>query len=176
MNELDWKMPALVGGLITGLLTLIPGVNLLTCCFCGQSLIGGAIASKMLINRTPRPMSSGDGAKVGLMAGLIAAVFYLVLSIPLSLLGASEALMAQLVEMLSGVSSDPNLQESLRQMIEQSANRSAAEKLVSSLIVTIPFCIILGAFCVLGGLIGVALFEKRKVEPPAPPQYPPTYQ
>jgi hypothetical protein len=174
MNDLDWKMPALVGGLITGVFSLVPVVNLANCCFCGWALFGGAIAAKMLINRTPRQVTSGDGAKIGLMAGLIAAVIYLFISAPLVLSGAFEGFQSQLLARLAELSNDPSLQEMAQRAIEENQNRSAIQKFIGSFVVLVPLSFLLGAFCVLGGLLGVALFEKRKGLPPSPPQYPPS--
>jgi hypothetical protein len=174
MNDLDWKMPALIGGLITGVLSVVPVVQWLNCCFCGWALVGGAVAAKMLIGRSPRPLRNADGAKIGLLAGAIAAGVYLLLALPLSLSGFLENLQTELLNRMIEATNDPSIQEMLRRMIEESANRSLAEKFISSLILLIPLSVILGGFSVLGGLLGVALFEKRQSLPPAPP-YPPQY-
>ncbi|MGH9751966.1 MAG: hypothetical protein ACREA2_04220 [Blastocatellia bacterium] len=47
-------------------------------------------------------------------------------------------------------------------------------KLMLSFIMTFISSILVLGFTVLGGLLGVALFEKRRDQPP-PPQYPPGY-
>ncbi|MBO0723320.1 MAG: hypothetical protein J2P41_21030 [Blastocatellia bacterium] len=172
MNDLDWKTPALVGGLITGVFSVAPFVNFVNCCFCGWALIGGAVAANMLIGRTPRPLNSGDGAKIGLFAGLIAGGVYILLSLPLTLLGISEGLRNRMLDRISEISNDPALQETFHRMIEQSANLSMTQKVLSSLVILIPSGIVLCGFTVLGGLIGVTLFEKRKSLPPPPPPYP----
>jgi hypothetical protein len=169
MNDLDWKMPALIGGLLTGVLSVVPIVGLLNCCFCGWALVGGAVATKLLVDRTPRPLRGGDGAKIGLMSGLIAAGVYLFINIPLILSGIAEKFQYQMFGKIADSLSDPNLQEMIRKVIEESAKRTAAERLFSSLLVLIPFSVLLGGFSVLGGLLGIALFEKRKNLPPPPP-------
>jgi hypothetical protein len=173
MNDLDWKMPALVGGLITGIFSVIPVVNLANCCFCGWALFGGAIAAKMLIDRTPRQVKSGDGAKVGLIAGLIAAAAYLLISAPLVLSGALEGFQNQMMARMAEISNDPTVQEVMQRAIEENQNRTALQKFIGALVFLIPFSILLWAFSILGGLLGVALFEKRKDLPPSPPRYSP---
>jgi hypothetical protein len=173
MNDLDWKMPALVGGLITGVLSALPVVSSANCCFCGWALFGGAIAAKMLIGRTPRQVKSGEGAKVGLMAGLIAAAVCLPISILLILSGAFEEFQNQMMSRMGELFNDPNIQAEIERIIEENRNKSAAEKFIGSLVILVPYSILIWAFCVLGGLIGVALFENRKDLPPAPPQYHP---
>lgn len=179
MNDLDWKMPALIGGLLTGLLSVVPVVSLVNCCFCGWALVGGAVAAKLLIDRTPRPLSGGDGAKIGSMAGLIAAGVYLLVTLPITLSGVAENFQRQVLERLADSITDPNIQEAIRSFLEESANRTTMQKLVGSLLLIIPMAVLLGGFCVLGGMIGVALFEKRKnlpPPPPYPPEAPPTWQ
>jgi hypothetical protein len=175
MNDLDWKMPALVGGLITGVFSVIPVVNLANCCFCGWALFGGAIAAKMLIGRTPRQVKSGDGAKVGLMAGLVAVAAYLLISTPLILSGAFEGFQNQLLTRIGEISNDPSIQEAMQRALEENQNMTALQRYIGALVFLVPFSILLWAFSVLGGLIGVALFEKRKDLPPSPPQYSPPY-
>jgi hypothetical protein len=184
MNELDWKQPALIGGVIAGLLSAIPGINLANCCFCAWLLVGGAIAAKMLINRTPRPVKSGEGAQIGVMAGLIAAGVYLAVNIPLIMFAVGERVQRALLYQLAVSSSNPDLQELARKTVEAidaSVNLSPAQRLVSSLPVLIVFAVLFVGFSTLGGLFGVAIFEKRRDQPPPqyppgyPPQYPPNY-
>ena len=174
MNELDWKQPALVGGVIGGMFSVIPFVNLANCCFCAWLLVGGAVAAKMLINRTPRPVRSGEGALVGALAGLIAAGVYSLIGLALAVFNIGQRIQEGLFIRLAEMSNDPNLQERIRKMIEESANQPQAEKLVSALIFLVIVSVVYIGFSTLGGLLGVALFEKRRNQPP-PPQYPPGY-
>lgn len=174
MNELDWKQPALVGGVIAGLLSAIPGISLANCCFCAWLLVGGAVAAKMLINRTQRPVRGGEGAQVGAMAGLIAAGIYLVISIPIILLAVGENFQRGLFEQMAGSINNPEIQEALRKAMEESAVQTPGQRLVSSLPFSIIYAVLFVGFSTLGGLLGVALFEKRRDQPP-PPQYPPSY-
>jgi hypothetical protein len=178
MNDLDWKQPALVGGLIVGILSAIPGISVLNCCFCAWALIGGAVAAKMVINRTSRPVKTGEGAQVGVMAGLIGAAIFLVVSIPIVLSGFAVDFFLNLMESVAGSTGDPRLMEILQRAREQAATQGPLERLVSSIPMLLVQAIILGGFTVLGGLLGVALFEKRRDQfPPSqqPPNYPPNY-
>jgi hypothetical protein len=50
-----------------------------------------------------------------------------------------------------------------------------ALKLMFSFIIGFVSAIFVLGFTVLGGLVGVALFEKRRGQTPPPPQYPPGY-
>jgi hypothetical protein len=171
LNGLDWKVPALVGGLIVGVFSMVPGLNLVNCCFCGWALIGGAVSAKMLIGRTPRPVKSGEGAQVGLIAGLIAGAVTFVVGLPMSLFG--EGFSRGFLEMISQRLNNPELQDAIQKALEASATQSPAQKLIGAIPILLMFSVVYAGFTVLGGLLGVALFEKRKDQPPPP--YPPQY-
>lgn len=174
LNDLAWKQPALIGGLIMGILSAIPGVSAANCCFCAWALLAGLIASKLVINRAARPVKTGEGAQIGLMAGLIGAAIFIVVAVPIILSGVATDFA---LRMLSGVAENmenPELREMLNRVQEEAANQTPVQRLISSIPVLLGQAVILGAFTVVGGLLGVALFEKRKDQPPPPP-YPPQY-
>jgi hypothetical protein len=178
MNDLDWKLPALIGGLITGVFSMVPIVSLANCCFCSWALVGGAVAAKMLVDRTPRPVKSSEGAKIGLIAGLIAAAVSLFLGVAYALLGFGENFESQFLADIGSISDDPEAQQLMSRIVEMITNMTPAQKFLYSLVAQILFSGVLAAFCVLGGLLGIALFEKRRELPPPtpyPPQYSPPY-
>jgi len=175
MNELDWKQPALMGGLLAGFLSVIPGISLGNACCCAWLLVGGAVAAKMVINRTPRPVKSGEGAQIGAIAGLIAAGVYLVISIPLTLFGIGERVYQALLERLAESNGSPDMQEWVRKVKELSESQTPAQRLISALPILIAAGVLFTGFSTLGGLLGVALFEKRRDQPPPPPPYSPGY-
>jgi hypothetical protein len=169
----DKIQPALIGGLVIGVLWAIPFLNLLNYCCCIGVLLGGALAANRLINRSPvLPVSNGDGAVVGLLAGLIGAGVHLVLGVPLALLF-NEAGLSFLQNLLSQVT-DPKAREMLDQAIRQSQSQGMAERLVAAVGSWLFISVVSIGFATLGGLIGVAMFEKRK-GPPYPMQPPPGY-
>ena len=101
--------PALIGGIILGLLSAIPLINFGNACCCLWVLVGGAIAAKMLINRSPvYPVQSGDGAVVGLLAGAIGSAVILVIGVPLQLLFGPVVMSSVFEWMRNMVSQDPN--------------------------------------------------------------------
>jgi uncharacterized membrane protein (DUF4010 family) len=178
MNELDWKQPALVGGVVAGILSVIPVVSIGNCCFCAWMVLGGAIAAKLVVDRTPRPVKSGEGAKVGLMAGLIGVGISLVIGVLLLIAGVGEGLQRSILAGIAERSSDPQIQEMMQKMLEASAAQTMAEKVIAALPFMIVGAIFQIGFSVLGGLLGIAMFEKRKDQfPPSqyPPNYPPNY-
>lgn len=140
--------PALLGGLIVGVLSAIPFINY---CCCIWTIGGGALAAYLYVKSSPVPVRTGDGAIVGGLAGIIGGIIYLVIGLPLTLLFGAAAMQERLT-------------------------RTGIEFPVSGMVLMIVAAII-GAVIVallttLGGVIGVAIFEKRKGNGPVPPSPP----
>ena len=156
--------PALVGGLVAGLLSVVPGISI-GCCLWG--LIGGAVAAYMLVRRsTVFRVTTGDGAVVGMYAGAIGSLIMMAISVPLMLSRWDQVVEA--MRQSAGNQSDPSAQETLNNIVAFLQNNSVAGAFLFWLI----FAVAVIAMATLGGVIGVALFEKRKGEP-YPPQGPP---
>ena len=166
---------ALVAGLIFGALSAIPFVNLLNACCCLWVVIGGAIAARTLVNRSPIfPVSSGDGAAVGALSGVIMSLVYLVLGVPIHLLtrGSSMEFMRRLMEGID----NPEFRRGMEQMMRNQQYQSLPQILAGALFGWIVVSAVAIGFATLGGVIGVALFEKRKGQQMPPPGPPPGYQ
>ena len=172
-------VPALVGGIVLGILSSVPFVTWGNICCCLWVLLGGAIAAKMLINRSPvYPVQSGDGALAGLLAGVVGSIVYLFIGVPLGLL-VSQAGAPVFLEWVRNMSQDPNAREQIDQILRMQEQRgSFGQNVIQALISWIICSIVATGFAALGGLLGVAFFEKRKGGPPQgyPPQppYPPS--
>ena len=140
--------PALLGGLIVGLLSAIPFVNY---CCCIWGIGGGALATYLYIKGSATPVRPGDGAMVGGLAGVVGGLIYLVIGVPLAYLVAGPAAMEG-------------------QLARAGVNIPFSGALLF-IIAGIVGAIILVILSVLGGLIAVPIFEKRKGDvPPPPPQ------
>jgi len=162
---------AILAGVIFGVLSSIPFVNLLNVCCCLWVVIGGAVAARTLINRSPVfPVTSGEGAVVGLLSGVISSLVYLVVGVPLSLLasGSSVALLQKLSESIN----DPNFRAQMEEQIRRTQTQPAAEQIAGQLVSWLICSVIAIGLATLGGVIGVAMFEKRKGHP-TPPMHPP---
>ena len=157
---------AVIGGVVLGLLSAIPFVNWLNFCCCLWAIIGGMLASYLYIKNSAVPASAGDGAILGAMAGAIGAVIFLIVGIPLSIV-AGEAMRAMLISIMQNV--DPNQAELFERQMAASAGAISAT-IIQSLIISVFIFV----FSVLGGLIGIPIFEKRKAGamPPPPPGTP----
>jgi hypothetical protein len=162
-------MPALAGGLVVGLGSLagsfIPFVNL---CCCLWGVVGGVVASYVLIKRSRTlPVSNGEGATAGLLAGAIGSLIFSVVAVPIMRMfwGTLTAEMLARGEAMN----DPASQESVKRMVDFIQNNPT----LSALLVCFIFGIALMGSATLGGIIGVVIFEKRKGQP-GPQQWPPS--
>lgn len=156
----DKMKPAILGGIVVGLLSSIPFVNILNICCCFWAILGGVLASYMYIKASANPVKAGEGAVMGLMAGVVGAVIYIIIGIPLGyLLGATMA------SLLSGFvqSVDPRQAEMMRQQMQ------AGQSIVTHILRGLFSAFLLLIFSTLGGLLGVPMFEKRKGGPDLPP-------
>jgi len=137
--------PALLGGLIVGLLSAIPILNY---CCCVWAIGGGGLASYLYIKSSPTKINTGDGAMLGGLAGVIGAVLYLIVGVPISyFVGAAQ------------------MEEAMGRMNVQLPFTGFLLFLVVGLLVAL-FLLVLS---VIGGLIAVPIFEKRTDAPPPPP-------
>lgn len=156
--------PAIIGGVLLGVLSIIPFVNWVNICCCLWAILGGLLASKQYVSSSPTPASAGDGAIVGAMAGLVGAVIAVILGIPISIL-TSSLMSGIMVSIIEGI--NPAQAEMMRTQME--AGSTVAGAIVNGFILAI----FLVVFSTIGGLIGVSIFEKRKgdVPPPAPQDF-----
>jgi hypothetical protein len=151
--------PALWGGLFIGVLSALPLVGAANCCCCLWVLVGGVLAAYLRQQNNPYQIDAVEGAIVGLMAGAIGGVAFVILSIPVQMI--TGPMQQAWIERI--LSSNPDITPEMRDMAEGMA-RSSGLQVARGLLSIIVFSI----FGLLGGLIGVAVF-KRNLPPPPPP-------
>jgi hypothetical protein len=137
--------PALLGGLIVGLLSAIPVVNY---CCCIWGIGGGGLASFLYIKESPAKIGPGDGAMLGALAGVVGAVIYIIVGVPIAYF-------------ISGAA-----------MEDAFARANIHLPFTGFLLFLVSG--LMGGLCllvlaVIGGLIAVPIFEKRTDAPPPPP-------
>jgi len=172
MNEARMLKPALIGGVLLGILSSLPLINLFNCFCCAWVIAGGVLAAHLYVKDSPTPVSLGGGVAVGLFTGIIGAIVTALFSIPLRLMTNKGGMNAieQLRETLDQL---PNMPAETRQMIESlfaQGNMGTAFFIVGLLFMLVLYSL----FAMVGGTIGVAIFEKRK--PGSGPQEVPPYQ
>jgi len=149
--------PALIGGAVAGVLSGLPFLNCLCCCW----IIGGAaLASFLLAKDSPVSLTSGDGAVVGALAGITAAVISALIELPFR--GISMAFMRRMVERMSEFS------DQMPSGWESWLNRSSGGLTLAMFLMSLFFsAAVFAALGALGGVIGASLFGKKNPLPPA---------
>ncbi len=140
--------PALIGGTAEGVASSIPILNIVNCACCLLVVGGGVLAAYLYMKDAPPSAQAplGDGLKLGLLAGLIEAVVWALIAIP----------MARLLPWWPF--GPPPLE-----------NIDLPPEVASILTNPVPLAIFFGLisliidpiFCGLGGVIGVAIFNKK---------------
>lgn len=172
-NVTNKFQPALIGGVVLGLLSAIPYIKLGNCVCCLWVLLGGALATYLYIKKSPTAVQIGEGTMVGLLAGVIGSVINIIVGIPLEVLAGNPTTRMMLGFMERMESKE--MAEAIRQ-IEATISRPTSEQLldVFSLNTLIGFIVVTG-LATLGGLIAVPIFEKRKAQQAPPPLPPPDF-
>jgi hypothetical protein len=168
--------PAILGGLIIGAISGIPGLNLLNCCCCAGIILGGAMSVYLyrheFTNEMP-PMESSDALILGIIAGIVGALITTILSAMITLiLGPVETemmrnFMEKLTQKLENRGSVP--QGTLDNMRDQFQQAMKEGGTIGGILRSLVYALILyPIFSMLGGLIGFGIFGKKK--PAVPPQ------
>ncbi len=154
-------MPALIGGSLSGVLSAIPFIN----CLCCLWIIGGGLLAAYLLSKDSQvSLTTGDGAIVGVFAGIIGAVLNTIVSIPFNAMMRDPERMRAILDKVSEVFQDlPVGMEGLLESGPFSGTFSIAWTLLSLVIGMVVF----SAFSLLGGIIGVSIF-KKKFDPNGP--------
>jgi hypothetical protein len=153
--------PAVYGGLVIGVLSALPIVNMGNCCCCLWVIAGGMLAVYLRQQNSSFAVTSAEGALVGLLAGLIGGVAGALLSVPVEMM--MGPFQRQIFERI--IASRPDIPAETRDMIERA---SAGAVGVAAFALKLVFSVVTGAiFGMLGGLLGVAVFKKDM--PPPPP-------
>jgi len=170
--------PALLGGIIVGAISGIPGLNLLNCCCCAGILLGGAMSvyfyKQEFTNEMP-PMESSDALILGIVAGIIGALITTILNATISLLlGPVETqmmrnIMEKLMQKLEDRGSLPaGTMDNMRDQFEQAIKEGGT---IGGILRSLIYALILyPIFSMLGGLIGFGMFGRKK--PPIQQQPP----
>lgn len=162
----EYLVPALVGGGIAGLLS---GMPVLYCLCCLWIIAGAVLATYILARNTSGPLTAGDGAISGALTGIVAGVVFSILETsPLGALNRSFILRLMERWVQASGQSLPQLDE-LRQLGARTGHTLPA--LLIGLFVYAAIFAVLG---VLGGVIGVSLFGKKKPRATLPPPQGPT--
>jgi hypothetical protein len=155
----EYFRPALIAGAVAGVLSGLPFIGTANCLCCLWIIGGAAMAAKLLAGRTPVLLRAGDGAVVGALTGIVAAVVDTIITIPLRSFNLELA--RRVLEKASQLGGE--MPSGLDQIFNSSGTLSPGWFLLG-LFVSAALFTLVGT---LGGIIGVALFGKKGL-PPAP--------
>jgi len=155
-----------------GVLSALPIVSAGNICCCLWVISGGAVAAYLFQQNQTTPITPGDGALVGLLAGLVGAFVQLMVAIPVGVLIAPmERAMLQRVIEIAG-----SMPPEMRDAIERYSNTQGEGGIVLlavKQVVSLMVWLCVGAvFSTIGGLLGALVFKKPT--PPAVIDLPPT--
>ena len=158
MNRASYAQPALIGGLVMGVLSVLPIINLGNCFCCMWVIGGGVVAAYVLQQNQSAPITAGDGALVGLLAGVIGAVVQTLADIPISfLVGPFQKKMVEQILERAG-----DIPPAFRDLLENYGRGGSLVFVILARIASMMFLMCVGAvFSTLGGLLGTAIFKKQ---------------
>ena len=144
-----------------GVLSALPVVAAGNLCCCLWVVSGGLVASYIFQQNHSGPITPGDGALVGLLAGLVGACVQTIVSIPVEILVAPmERAMLQRFMEIAG-----NMPFEMRDAIDRYASSGAPFGMLGVIlrrIIGLMFILfILAIFSTLGGLLGAFIFRKE---------------
>lgn len=161
--------PVLLAGVAIGVLSALPVINMVNFCCCAWVLFGGGLASYLMQQNHAAPITAGDGAIVGLLAGVVGAVVFTLISVPLTI--AMGPFQAQLLERVLQGARDlpPEVRDALETM-------RGGPALGFGLIFSFFAMLVAGCFFgLIGGLMGALVFRKNTTNLPPPPPPVPTF-
>jgi hypothetical protein len=156
--------PAVVGGVIMGVLSALRIVAAGNLCCCLWLVSGGAIAAYLLQQNQATPLTPADGALVGLMAGLIGAFVRSVVAIPIDLM-LSQMEHAILQRILDAGTLPPEAREAIERYGGRDAELSGAFFVVSQNRRPDVWLCLGRHLSTIGGLVGAQIFKKQTPPP-----------
>ncbi len=160
MEKPDLLKPALISGVIFGLASAIPVINFFNCMCCALIFACGIFSSFLVMRQHYGTISYGTGALAGLLAGIFG------------------AFTATIVDTLIQITMGRRMKELFLTVLEDIQSKMPPEMvtqfeffekqmqkdftLFDMIIGFFIWLIIFMAFSTLGGILGVALFGKKK--------------
>jgi hypothetical protein len=149
-----------------GVLSALPLINTLNLCCCLWVVSGGVVAAYVFQQNQAVPMTAGEGALCGFLAGIAGAIIMFILSIPIGLIVApmERAMVQRALGMSGGM--PPELRRLLESYSESRTEIGVIGQVMVRLFGLFVFLMVGVVFSTLGGLLGTALFRKT---PPSIP-------
>lgn len=140
---------AVIGGVIGGVLSSIPLLNILNCCFCLLNMAGAIIGLQMYLKENPQEqLSNGDAASCGAISGATT--------------GVVAGILGMIVSAATGGGANLAALKALPPDVARNIGPMMAGGILWGLIAIPIGMIIYGAFGALGGVLGMTLFFKDR--------------
>ncbi len=152
--------PALIGGAVIGILSSTPFINAGNCLCCMWVLLGGAVGAYAYKRQLPArsELSAGEGALVGLLSGIFGSLFGALLSyLFLAIFGEMAFSFVRNLIMSRSEDVTPEVKDWLETLMKQ-----GGFNLLWVLVKLFFELVVYSIFGTLGGMIGAALFGKKK--------------
>jgi hypothetical protein len=142
-----------------GVLSALPIISAGNACCCLWVVSGGVIAAYLFQQNQTTPITPGDGALIGLLAGLAGAFVQFVVKIPIDILvGPMEQAMVQ--RLLDMGTMPPEMHDMLDRY-GRGAAMGGAFFIISRIVGLMFWVFVGGIFSTLGGLLGALIFRKQ---------------
>jgi uncharacterized membrane protein len=147
---------------VLGVLSALPIVAAGNLCCCLWVVGGGLVASYIFQQNHTGPITPGDGALVGLLAGLVGAVVQTLVSIPVEILVApmERAMLQRFMDLAGGMPVE------MRSAFDRYSTSDAPFGLVGAIlrrVIGLMFMLCIGSiFSTIGGLLGAFLFRRER--------------
>lgn len=154
-KQLDFLSPALIAGGIAGFVSAFPFLNLINCLCCLWIIFAAVLASYLLKKNSAIPLAAGDGALVGALTGVVAAVVQSFVSLPFR--GLNLTISRRFLERMSQFTED--FPSGWEELLSRAGGPTTLPFFILGLFFTAAIFAVFGA---LGGVIGVSLFKSNR--------------
>ena len=158
-------LPSIVTGFGAAVLSTIPGIKSLSCCLL---VPGAALLSLYLYNKSTgdnSPIQLNKALSYGLITGLVAALFITLFDLLITYLTHSNDLvesLPQTEEIMNDLNIGPLMDESIKLIKQMAADiKQTGFSALYAVMITMSNFFILSIFGMLGGLLGMAVLNKR---------------
>lgn len=155
--------PVLIGATFLGVTSALPILEYLNCACCMLVIGGGILASFFYLRGYPPnlpPVTYGESARLGLLTGVAGGMVWTLVGIPLLYIKASMGLGMEETIALEDILSDPEIPEGLRVILEGLFDQGPLS-LGIIFISVVTYFLLSTLFATLGGIIGLAIFQKK---------------
>ena len=158
VTPLDFVQPALTGGMFLGFLSALPFIQAGNCLCCMWVLMGGGIGAMLLTRQRSIPLTYGDGAFVGALSGLFGSIVGTAVHIPVQIIMARffQANTAFIEDIIQKMELEGPMKDLMRRVL-------SGEMTPTTIVITfISNLLIYSLFAMIGGILTVAMLNKRR--------------